>query len=254
MNIIEKFKNWKHNIEHQKELKKREKELEDQQVLNDAYAAFNEVHSLLTESTFTEATYEEAKIKITEAYGKMTFAKNYFRYENEDKKKNIRKRFLSISISVFAISIALAFINFIAFLIAYVIGRLVLKKLMEDTNAQLKGIEEIDKKLEEIEKIYQNKSDLLNRKAIKLVIAQKVPSVTNDRLTNVCIYANEIIANYIDGFDLNVDDIDSETKLVMLQILQIELKTEEEDLPTLLQLAKEKANKNITTRGRKKDN
>lgn len=125
---------------------------------------------------------------------------------------------------------------------------------MVDTNAQFKRIEEIDKKLEEIEKIYQNKSDLLNRKAIKLAISQKVPSVTNDRLTNVCIYANEIIANYIDGFDLNVDDIDSETKLVMLQILQIELKTEEEDLPTLLQLAKEKANKNITTRGRKKDN
>ena len=112
-------------------------------------------------------------------------------------------------------------------------------------------LNELEKELtstsQKIEESINSKYSLLNKK-IASFIGRSIVEKEEDNYE--FYFANEIINNYIAGFDLEIDTIDQNTKTLICNMLQKELNTDITDINILLQMVKENNNQLILSRKR----
>jgi len=104
---------------------------------------------------------------------------------------------------------------------------------------------ELTEKCEMIEKNLQSKFAFLDKKLSNYIGRE-------DEKDHSLYYVNEIISNYIDGYDVCPELLDPITQELMLLMLQKDLQSDCTDLEDLLYLAREK-NQDEITLTRKKD-
>ena len=140
------------------------------------------------------------------------------------------------------------FIGLILTIIFLINNRLYINVIKTAQQQLISKIEELTKDSNIIEDNLNNKYAFLNKKIAQFA-GQKQPQKENEDYT--FYFANEIINNYLDGYEIAFDTINPETQEAIRKILEKELRISNKDLEELLKLAKENYKPEILIR--KKD-
>ena len=113
-----------------------------------------------------------------------------------------------------------------------------------EAKLELKSLEdienEIDANLSIMERMLNSKFIFINNRFAQLANDQANIIQGYDTTKDIVYYdANEMITNYLECYELNLDDVEPETQKAMIKMLQIDLHTDNNDLMQLLEKAKE---------------
>lgn len=123
--------------------------------------------------------------------------------------------------------------TFLYGIVKFIFARVTDKKELECTQGD---IDSLRKLVQDTANIIDNNSTLIVKRSKALPKAE--PSQECVSAVRV-VKANDLIQNYISGSEIELNELDNETKETMTMLLQLSLDTEETDLNTLLKQAKE---------------
>ena len=217
---------------------------------------FNEdivnIHCSLTNNIDSLEEFRIIQTKLDELTNDFYTFDNYFEesFEEEiNKYRRLEKTFkLLISLSLFCILLPPGLILVLAFLFSNYVRLKVVRNALEDLDS---SYDELERKCQIIKNNIRNKYSLLNKRIKEYATNTKIEGLNlNEDYTYY--YAIQIINSYLDGFDITLDNIDSNIELAIKNILQEDLQSESTDLMLLLNLARENNKQDILVR--KKDN
>ncbi len=137
-----------------------------------------------------------------------------------------------------------------------VLGFLITLVLLVKNHIDLKTVQTAESYLNDVEKELTEKSEMIekNLQSKFAFLDKKLSSYVGSDVEKgqAIYYANEIISNYLDGYDVWPELLDPITQDLMRQMLQKDLQSENDDLEDLLYLARVK-NDDEQKLSRKKD-